>query len=360
MGRKPNDAQYIRILRLLAEGLYPKKIAKCLKLKPSNLHFYIQKLLTEKKIEPETRSNIQTYKLTSYGIATLFKSERCFINGFHEPESSSNSDSISGGAETRISSNQNAVPTLVETVPPALPDPPRFDNLHSIQFKALIHKEGTIWFPNEAQLKGWCKGYDWFNDVLVEKTSKHLIFRFRLKARDEWQALANGYRIVTRLMEQIEQAYGTLLGHPILISKPHYTVTGDPVANAVGDSMRVTVPDIGHIDKSDEKELEYRTPELVGQYIKMPITVNEMRSHQLRQQEQLNALVDAVDVLAQELIAFKNDTHRVLLTLIDNQEKFIEVNKKLTDAILGKCSGQDEKKEEKPAVITKPPPEFYR
>lgn len=180
-------------------------------------------------------------------------------------------------------------------------DLPKFDNVHNLQFTVELRKEAEIWFPNERQMNNWKAKYDWLGGVYVERTPKNLIFRLSVKAFNEWEALAKGYRIIFRLMDQLETAYGIELGHPIMTRKPHYTIVGDKVAESVADSMTVRVKDIGHIDKSkDTGELEYYTPELVGDYIRLPVTVKEIREHQQTQQTQLNQITEVLDFLAKD------------------------------------------------------------
>jgi len=85
-------------------------------------------------------------------------------------------------------------------------------------------------------------------------------------------------------------------GMPRLVREPHYTIHGDPVAKV--QQAPVYVPGVGHVDRSvDEGEIEYYTAKLTEDYIKLPMTVGDIRKEQATQRRVLNELVTAVDDL---------------------------------------------------------------
>lgn len=281
MPRPPRTTTHIEILKRISDGKYPSQIAEEIGITKQNMNYYIQSFKNKGYIELDVRDVADFYNLTPMGVKYLGKLLIAQLD--------------SGKSKVKV------IPEGVRETFTSSADLPKFDNLHNLQFKAQIRKDVELWFPNTKQMKSWLSKYDWFGKIYVEKTTRNLIFRMAVTATNEWEALAKGYQAIFRLTDLLESTYGLELGHPISTRKPHYTIVGDKVAEAISDHMNVYVPDVGHIDKSkDRGELELYTAEDIGTYIRQSRTIKEIREHQMTQQGQLNEVIELLDHLVDE------------------------------------------------------------
>lgn len=229
---------------------------------------------------------------------------------------------------------------------------PRFANVHQVQYTVPIIKVAEIFFPNSAQMKGWVRKWDWIGEVYVEETPKNLIFRLKVEASSEWEATVKARNTVDRLCEHLEKGYGVVLGRPKMSRKPHYVVVGDPVARTVGDHMRVSVPDVGHIDKSDEQELEFDSPELVAMYMRSMTDLPNL----------VDRLYDAlIDIKGGIYESKSNQTYiiRLLGEMIVQMGNMVESNNKFTGELKKLLKGDGGVGESKTNPPPPPPDELY-
>lgn len=274
--KQKNLSMYLNILDNLAPeelGLCPTLLAKRLKISTANLHFYIVKLLKDGYIIPGLRGRIKLYHITEPGLREL--------------------------AKLRI----KVCPS--ESMQTLIPNP-SFDNLHNLSFKFNIKKHGFIWMANETQLNGMIKKYDWFKDDLItlyggKDYYTSLEIRMRIMADSPHEAIWKAYQRAFRLADMIMDTYGIELGYPVINRKPHFTITNDRTIEDISQKQRIYT-DIGHIDRShDTGHLEYYNPELAKDYIKMPLTLAEVRNHQIEQQKQLNGMVGVLDDIRKDI-----------------------------------------------------------
>lgn len=143
----------------------------------------------------------------------------------------------------------------------------QFKNLHNIHFNAKVRKDAPIDMPYKAILNniereyGWMMGKIFIDIVRDTETKKAKSVNIRFRIDDEptpGDAEAKAWKWVGNVILYLEQTFGMELAYPQLSRRPHFTIEGDPVADAVKGAY---YSENGHVDTSDEREFETYTRE---------------------------------------------------------------------------------------------------
>jgi len=228
---------YSRILRLLADGNYPSKVARILGISKQLMHYYCKMLLSK------------GYLSKSKGYPTFYTTTQTGKNFIGECERGFKGKTF---------------------------------RLHNIAIKYAIivdAKAPADW--NRVQLRNWGKEIGSLLGITVEKTTKNvIIYPDVVEGEDPYQLLFYAKDESDRVAGLLEDRLKMKLGRGELVRKPHFAIK-DPIISEFSKNMELTT-DGAKVDESEGLgEIDYLDVETAKDYVTMPSRIKNIEKNML-------------------------------------------------------------------------------